>query len=76
MRDLNKYQSNRSSSRCPLGDLNNYKSETSISISSIYMSLGYLNKYTSDTILSMCPMGDKYKYMYKFSTVYERSEQA
>ena len=39
-RDLDKYQSDRSSSRCPLGDLNNYKSETSISISLIYMSFG------------------------------------
>ena len=29
-----KYQSDRSSSICPLGDLNNYKSETSINISS------------------------------------------
>ena len=29
-----KYQSDRSSSICPLGDLNNYKSEKSISISS------------------------------------------
>ena len=29
-----KYQSDRNSSICLLGDLNNYKSETSISISS------------------------------------------
>ena len=35
-----KYQSDRSSSICPLGDLNNYKSETSISISPQYMSFG------------------------------------
>ena len=36
-----KYQSDRSSNICPLGDLNNYKSEASISISSdIYMSFG------------------------------------
>ena len=36
-----KYQSDRSSSICSLGDLNNYKSETSISISSdTYMSFG------------------------------------
>ena len=36
-----KYQSDRSLSICHLGDLNNYKSETSISISSdIYMSFG------------------------------------
>ena len=39
-RYLDKYQSDRSSSRCPLGELNNYKSETSISISPIYMSFG------------------------------------
>ena len=31
---MDKYQFDRSSSICPLGDLNNYKSETSISISS------------------------------------------
>ena len=41
-RDLDKYQSDRSSSRCPLGDLNNYKSETSIRISPIYVSYGRL----------------------------------
>ena len=36
-----KYQSDRSSSICPLGEMNNYKSETIISISSdIYMSFG------------------------------------
>ena len=36
-----KHQSDRSSSICPLGDLNSYKSETSISISfDIYMSFG------------------------------------
>ena len=36
-----KYQFDRSSSVCPLGEMNNYKSETSISISSdIYMSFG------------------------------------
>ena len=58
-----KYQSDRSSSICPLGDMNNYKSETSISISSnIYIChLGDLNKYTSDTNISMCPTGDPYK---------------
>ena len=39
-RDLDKNQSDRSSSRCPLGDLNDYKSETSINISPIYMSFG------------------------------------
>ena len=31
-RDLDKYQSDRSSSRCPLGDLNKYASDTSISM--------------------------------------------
>ena len=34
---MDKYQSDISSSICPLGDLNNYKSETSISISPIYI---------------------------------------
>ena len=55
-----KYQSDRSSSICPLGDLNNYKSETNISINSdIYIChLGDLNKYTSDTNISMCPTED------------------
>ena len=43
-----------------------YKSETSISISPIYIyiyicPLEDLNKYTSDTSISMCPTGDKYK---------------
>ena len=53
---MDKYQSDRSSSTCPLGDLNNYKSETSISISPIYICpLGVLNKYTSDTSISMYP---------------------
>ena len=40
---VDKYQSDRSSSICRLGDMNNYKSETSISISFdiyIYMSFG------------------------------------
>ena len=37
---MDKYQSDRSSSRCSLGDLNNYKSETSIRISLIYMTFG------------------------------------
>ena len=37
-RDLDKYQSDRSSIRCALGDRNNYKSETSINISAQYMS--------------------------------------
>ena len=56
---MDKYQSDRSSSICPLGDLNNYKSETSISISPIYICpLGDLNKYTSDISISMCPTGD------------------
>ena len=56
---MDKYQSDRSSSICPLGDLNNYKSETSISISPIYIChLGDLNKYTSDTSISKCPTGD------------------
>ena len=56
---VDKYQSDRSSSICPLGDLNNYKSETSISIRSIYICpLGDLNKYTSDTSISMYPTGD------------------
>ena len=32
MRNLDKYQSDRSSSRCPLGDLNKYTSDTSISM--------------------------------------------
>ena len=70
---LDKYQSNRSSSMCTLGEMNNYKSETSISISSdIYMShLGDLNKYTSDTNISMCPMGDPYK---NKSAISRRSE--
>ena len=53
-----KYQSDISSSMCPLGDLNNYKSETSISISSDIYHLGDLNKYTSDTNISMCLTGD------------------
>ena len=36
-----KYQSDRSSSMCPLREMNNYKPETSINISSdIYMSFG------------------------------------
>ena len=39
-RDLDTYKYDRSSSRYPLGDLNNYKSEISISISPIYMSFG------------------------------------
>ena len=56
---MDKYQSDKSSSICPLGDLNNYKCETSISISPIYICpLGDLNKYTSDTSISMCPTGD------------------
>ena len=58
----------------PTGDLNNYKSETSISVSPKICPLGDLNKYTSDTSISMCPTGDKNKYMYKFSTVYKESE--
>ena len=46
-----KYKYDLGSSICPLGDLNNYKSKTSNSISSdIYVILGDLNKYTSDTI--------------------------
>ena len=46
------------------GDLNNYKSETSISISfDIYMSFGRLNKYMPDTNISIniYPTGDKYQ---------------
>ena len=39
-RDPDTYQSDRSSSRCPSGDLNNYKPETSINISPQYMSFG------------------------------------
>ena len=62
---MDKYQYDRSSSICPLGDLNNNKSETSISISPIYICpLGVLNKYTSDTSISMCPTEDKYKYKF------------
>ena len=37
---VDKYPFDRSSSIFHLGDLNNYKSETSISISPIYMSFG------------------------------------
>ena len=58
---MDKYQSDRSSSICPLGDLNNYKSETSISIRQIYIyicPLGVLNKYTFDTSITMYPTRD------------------
>ena len=56
---MDKYQSDRSSSICPLGDLNNYKFETSINISPIYICpLGDLNKYISDTNISMYPTVD------------------
>ena len=58
---MDKYQSDKSSSIspiyiCHLGDLNNYKSETSISTS--ICPLGDLNKYTYDTSISMYPTGD------------------
>ena len=56
---MDKYQSDRSSSIFPLGGLNNYKSETSISISPIYICpLGDLNKYMYDTSISIRSMGD------------------
>ena len=71
---MDKYQFDRSSSICPLGDLNNYKFETIISISPIYICpLGDLNKYTSDTSISMYPTGDWNK---NKSVISIRSEKA
>ena len=40
-RDLDKYQSDRSSSRYPLGDLNHYKSETSDELKSHLFSVHF-----------------------------------
>ena len=49
-RDLDKYQSERSSSRCPLGDLNTYTSDTSTSTCSVRD----LNKNTFTISTNMC----------------------
>ena len=56
-----------------MGDLNNYKSETSICISPIYMSFekSELVCVLQEISISMCPTEDKYKYMYKLSITYE-----